>query len=362
MFSYIRRILFAFSLILVCFLGLRFFRAPESSSQGRQVQTIYGAFNITEPLLLDLLDCKAIHRLKHVHQYGVDNYVVAPDGYMRYDHSVGVMVLLRRFGASALEQASGLCHDATHTIFSHVGDLIYKELSPHASYQDEFFDEIMTHHGVDRVLAPHNLTVSNINPHQGSFLMLERDLPDLCCDRLEYNLHGGYLEGLITLADIERILHALRYDQGVWYFVSIPEARAFARIPLQLMLTLWSHPYEMLVDDSAARLVRCAMKKGLISTEEVHAAYDDVMWQRLMDSTDPEIVALRYELLNYRKLYRLSNQQDYTYYYKAKFRGINPFVMIDGTLVRLTDCDDQFAREFEAAKAVMAQGWYIKRF
>src|SRR5271170_653561 len=100
----------------------------------RMVETDYGTFVVTEPVLLELFDSESLARLKKIHQYGV-NYFVKKGSpwYSRYEHSVGVWALLRRFGASLEEQVAGLLHDLSHTVFSHVGDLVFKRESAYTS-------------------------------------------------------------------------------------------------------------------------------------------------------------------------------------------------------------------------------------
>ena len=90
------------------------------------INTIYGKFVITEPILIDLLASKAMQRLKKVHQFGISHYVQKGSDYTRYDHSVGVFALLRRYNQSLPEQISGLLHDVSHTIFSHVADYLFQ--------------------------------------------------------------------------------------------------------------------------------------------------------------------------------------------------------------------------------------------
>src|SRR5580658_5391659 len=78
------------------------------------ITTIYGSATITEPILIELLQSQAINRLQHINQYGIMKFVTKEE-YTRYEHSVGVLYLLRHFGASLEEQVMGLLHDVSHT-------------------------------------------------------------------------------------------------------------------------------------------------------------------------------------------------------------------------------------------------------
>lgn len=87
------------------------------------VDRVYGRRRCAEPVLLDLLGSPAVRRLARIDQSGVGSVVFAAARRVsRLEHSVGVMLLLERFGAGVEEQAAGVLHDAAHTAFSHVVD------------------------------------------------------------------------------------------------------------------------------------------------------------------------------------------------------------------------------------------------
>ena len=82
-------------------------------NSSKTIHTIYGTFIITEPVLIELFESKAMQRLKKVHQFGISHYVHKGIDYTRYEHSVGVFALLRRYNQSLPEQISGLLHDVS---------------------------------------------------------------------------------------------------------------------------------------------------------------------------------------------------------------------------------------------------------
>lgn len=84
---------------------------------------IYGEYEV-EAVLQDLIQSKPVQRLKGIHQGGA-SYLVNPKwNVTRYEHSMGVMLLIRRLGGSIEEQIAGLLHDVSHTAFSHVIDFV----------------------------------------------------------------------------------------------------------------------------------------------------------------------------------------------------------------------------------------------
>ncbi len=88
---------------------------------------IYGVTEITEPVLLDLMESNAMQRLMGVSQHGITALLGITPPFSRFDHSVGVMLLVRRLGASLEEQIAALLHDISHTAFSHVIDFVFND-------------------------------------------------------------------------------------------------------------------------------------------------------------------------------------------------------------------------------------------
>lgn len=90
---------------------------------------IYGKIEVNEPVLVEIINSYELQRLKEISMAGY--YPGCPEfnnpEYNRYNHSVGVLLLLRRYGASLAEQIAGLIHDVSHSAFSHTIDYIKKD-------------------------------------------------------------------------------------------------------------------------------------------------------------------------------------------------------------------------------------------
>lgn len=324
------------------------------------LETLYGNFEVTEPVLLELLESSCVNRLRHIQQYGVDNYALKHIDYSRHNHSLGVFVLLRAYGAPLKEQIAGLLHDASHTVFSHVGDSVFDHPDIKDSYQDDIHEWFLNRTDCENILSRHALTIADILHKNKQFTCLEQDLPDLCADRLEYNLQGGMLEGLITPLEIREILANLRFKNGIWYFLDSQRAKKFARLSLYLTEHVWGSPEGLLIDSWAADALKRALAIDVVTEHEIHFSYDALVWQKLTESTDSIISEKITKIKNYQQFFILSNSTDYDLLLKGKFRGINPWVLVETGFARLTELDPEFAHEFEQLKNLMAHGWYIK--
>src|SRR3989344_9365429 len=144
---------------------------------------IYGVFEIGEPVLIELINSEPIQRLKRVANSGVSAIVLKNRGVSRYDHSLGVMILLRILGASIEEQVAGLLHDVSHTAFSHVIDHVFRKKD--YDFHEEHQEEILNKGGIKGILKKYGFSLERVIDSK-NFGLLEREVPDLCADRIDY--------------------------------------------------------------------------------------------------------------------------------------------------------------------------------
>jgi uncharacterized protein len=322
-----------------------------------KLKTIYGTYTINEPELIALLESPTVQRMKNINQYGVTSYR-CPYNYTRYDHSIGVMILLRRFGASLNEQIAGLLHDASHTAFSHVGDIVFGHTDEHQSYQDSIHEWFLEQTEIPKILQQFGLSVDAVFHKSGNHRMLEQDLPNICADRFEYNLMGMLGEKLLSQNDIDEILNAITFNDGNWVFTNLTGAQKFAYAQLRLNELTWGDPWNGLGYHLAARALKRALELKLITHDMMHFGNDDQIWQLLRASNDPLIQKATNAILNPQHYYELADHGEFEI--KPKFRGIDPWVQTEDGIKRLREIDTQFAHAFEQTKKKLNAGFWAK--
>ncbi len=326
------------------------------------VHTAYGDFQVAEPVLIDLFASPAVERLKKIRQYGTQDYVKEESNYSRHEHSVGVWALLRHYGASLEEQIAGLLHDASHTVFSHVGDFLFGDYKAKDSYQDDIHEECLRHHQIDKVLEPYNLTLQDILHKNGDFKRLEQNLPDMCIDRIEYNLKAGVLIGSLKEDEIKDFVADLCFDTPTsrWYFNTASFARRFAEIPLYNTQHVWGGPEVYAINTLTSDILKRAMECNLLTCDEIHYSTDDIVWKKLCNCTDENIQEKMATLKNYKNSFVYTTKDQADHVVTTKFRGFNPWVKTEIGFVRLTDLDPEFHKIYNETKDLVKRGWPIK--
>ena len=337
-----------------------------SQLQARKISTFYGDFDVQEPAFLAVIYSEPVTRLKGVNQYGTVAQFYEYH-YDRYEHSVGVAVLLRMFGASLTEQVAGLLHDVSHTVFSHVGDHLFDAwqdgsfVEKKDAYQDKHHAWLLAQWGVDRILAPYGFLLEDILHKGGNFLMLEQDLPDICADRLEYILYGAYLEKKLTRNEVQHILRHIQYENGVWFFDSVEAARLLGDASLYLTEHVFGTVQDALVYRWTARSLEHAVSIGLLSFNDIHYAQDKNVWNVLSASKDARIQSLVKCICNVGHHYELSSDgQEYDLHIRTKFRGVDPMVQTAQGLRRLTVLNGDYCDEYERVRDAFAKGFKVR--
>lgn len=327
------------------------------------IDTFYGSMFIEDDAVLDILFSQAMLRLKKINQYGIWAFIEKDNAsYTRYEHSLGVYYLLHTFGASRKEAIFGLIHDISHTAFSHAADYMFNTVTHYKSYQDNILSWYVYNTDLKDILEKHNLLDLVDNEVQKTFTMLKNPLPNVCVDRLEYNVYGGFIENMLTKNDTEAIINSLIYTNNAFIFKNHHYAKQFALVSIKLSVDNWCNPINCCVYQETADMLLYALEHQLISSKDFHFSNDEIIWNTLYCSTDGHIQKHIERLTQKDISYCLGTENDYDMAILAKFRGIDPLILTDGGDVkRLSEVDTDFAISFADAKEYCTKTIYVKK-
>lgn len=322
------------------------------------IQTFYGPIDVTEPVLLELLESPALQRLKSIHQYGVSYYTTHREEYNRYDHSVGVFALLRMKGAPLDEQISGLLHDVSHTVFSHVGDWVFGKEYENHDYQTTIFNFYVAMSGLEEILHHHGFTIGQISPNNKQFVMLEQPLPSLCADRIDYNIQGAYHRNFLTKEEALELFHDLQFEGGKWVAERSDLLTKMARFSIFMTDDCWGNWLNYVLSRWLADTLLEALRTGLITWRDLHFGIDQEIWDRLQASDHLFIRERMQKIESPHRYCAVGEPSTTTFYFKC--RGVDPWVKQKDEIVRLTSIDPKFKEELESLRARAKKGTPIR--
>ena len=292
---------------------------------------VYGKEEIKEQVLVELITSSTIQRLKKISQFGMPAEYFHLPIFSRYDHSVGVLILLRRLGADIKEQIAGLLHDASHTAFSHVIDWVLGNPSKE-DYQDKMHFEFIKDSEIPYILARHGIEFSEVcNPK--NFSLLEKESPSLCADRVDYALREFELRFSYEIAST--CFKGVISKNGSMIFNSKEPARLFADYYSKCQKENWGS------DQAKTRYY-------ILSEILKRAIFKEIVTMRDLKKTDYEVIMLLEnsnddEILNGLNLLKNGFETEETekdgIVLQKKFRYIDPEIFIDSGIKKLSEID-----------------------
>jgi HD superfamily phosphohydrolase len=325
-------------------------------------QLIWGDVLDLDDDLVTISETDVMRRLKKVDQSGPPRYIGPKlPAFSRFDHSIGALALLKKAGAGRKEQIAGLLHDSSHTVFSHVGDYIFsKDINDNAqeSYQDKNHLSHLQKVGIGAILAKFGMSLDDLDLDKGEYARLEQPLPNMCADRIQYNIHTGVILGLLSEEEAAAIVADLKFEDGNWFFSKKDLAKKFANVSLYCTQNFWGAKWNTSMNIHFAAALRRALDVKLIRMEDLFTT-DDMVMPKLENSSDDVIKANLQQCVLYDV--KISGKQYVTKKFVPKFRGIDPFVKNSesGKLERLTALDLMFKNQYDAVKKWCADGYEI---
>ncbi|PYH44973.1 uncharacterized protein BP01DRAFT_357329 [Aspergillus saccharolyticus JOP 1030-1] len=312
---------------------------------------LYGTHEITEPVLIDLLQCADLQRLIGICQHGVTGHLGLLPGAVkisRFEHSVGACLLVRSRGATLEEQVVALLHDISHTVLSHVVDWALSnpnEESFHEVHKARYLQttripDILTKHGMP-------LTVL----HEEKYPLVELPAPHLCADRLDYSLRDGLAFGKMNRDQARELLQCLRafpYPTAPHRILVLENrhvALCFARVYLQVDQEVWSNPTHADMYKRTGKLIGDLVRGGQMSEETLWKLSDQEFWGLLLRLADAEGAAM----LKGFERDGFSKEKDLPLPKNVKIRTIDPDVWEDeNTPSPLSQLSPEWAAERQA--------------
>lgn len=202
--------------------------------------------------------------------------------------------------------------------------------------------------------------MNDISPKNPRFTALEQPYPDMNADRIEYNLHTGLVFNNLDEDDVNKILNALQYKNGKWYFTDLTNAKKFASLSTYYTKTFWGNPHNAALYTVTSAAIKHAFDQKIISADDMHFGIDEVVIGKLKQSKDPILKQLLAIMYNIDLHFQATDQSNYDVFQPIKMRGIDPLVMDKGTLQRLSALSLDFKNDLKLTQEFVKRGVYIK--
>lgn len=319
---------------------------------------IYGQLDITEPVVLELINTPTLQRLKKIHQYGVYYLFYPAADTNRFEHSLGVYWVLKKFGASLAEQVAGLLHDISHGVFSHVLDHLHNTTA-NEEYQETIHQRFFKDNDIAAVLEKYNLNIERISNPQ-YWPLLEKPLPNICADRLQYTLADAVTIGKNSSAQALALISDIKIENNQFVFKTLKPAKEFAELSLWMCQNFLHVSWGTYSFSLMSEILKKALAAGIIRDNDLFSD-DETICERLSKCQNTEIVGLLHKLINFKIDRVTENMVNFDFIKKiSKFRTVDPLVETDNQIKRVSEIFKDFKEKFDSEKQRVSQPRYLR--
>ncbi|PGQ01324.1 hypothetical protein COA10_08240 [Bacillus cereus] len=315
---------------------------------------LYGEFEVDQ-VVEELISSKSMQRLKGIHQNGASYLMNEKWNVTRFDHSVGVMLLVKKLGGSVKEQIASLLHDVSHTAFSHVIDYVFD--NEDESYHEEIFSSVVKNSEIPAILAKYGYNYEDILLDDSKWTLLERSAPELCADRVDYTLRDMYTYGDISLEEVHSFLEDVIKVKGKMVLQNIEIAEWFTETYYKEVIDFFMEPMNIYGNDMLAKTLKVALHKRIIHADDF-LLEDEELISKLQQCNDPEVEALLSKV--HRNVKVKEDRNDYDLHQKNKVRLIDPPLLREGKIVQSSVVSENIRQMSDIAYEKAVRGMYVK--
>ena len=319
---------------------------------------IYGEIDITEPVILDLINSLSMERLKGVSQHGHYEPYFPKTDFSRFEHSLGVFILLKKYGAPILEQIAGLLHDVSHTAFSHVADYVFHDGSgKYQNFQDEELEGFIGNSEIPGILQKYGINYREVLD-DSKHPLKEKELPDLCADRIDYFLREAKNLKKASQEEVDEFLGNFMIVDGFWVFRDRALAKKYAYLFLDVNNSFWANLETGVMFKTMGELLKYAVEKKIIIREDFFRT-DREVWDKIRPHQGADShLKLLLDRADNKYEFTMGGNDNYDLHALCKSRAVDPFFISEEKLTRLSEVDKEFARMKEEASE--PKEYYIK--
>jgi HD superfamily phosphohydrolase len=289
---------------------------------------VYGNVSIEAHEILDLIGCPTFQRLKGVKQAGPSSLAFPFKDVTRYEHSLGVFILLRRLRAPRREQVAGLVHDISHTAFSHAVDFVIT--SREQDHHEQLKPLMLDRPDIARALA--RLGYSPREFYDDSvYSLLEQPIPLLCADRLDYFLRDGLACGVVTSEFARRMLGCLKVVDKRIVLSDVAVAREATALFETMNREWWASPVEAFIYNEFADALKEGLRLGVLDRDDFMTK--DAFVLAKLDASGSRKIARKLDTI---RNFRPESARGYVPRIVPKERWLDPPVQMNGSVQRLS--------------------------
>ncbi len=315
-------------------------------------EKLYSIYHREIPsFLLPFLESPEMERIDHVGMHCGMEYTSFPfykdfKKYSRYEHSLGVALIVYHFTNNVKMSLSGLFHDIATPSFAHVIDFLNGDHEKQESTEEKTYSILAHSNTILSNLKKQNISLEEVSDYH-IYPIADNDSPKLSADRLEYTLHNFYNYEFATRDEIKEMYDDLCIGRNEEGEVEISFQRENMAKKFSLLAIKNGQIYVTKEDRFAmeylAQLIKRAIHRKVLTEDDLYTTEEKVIEKLNKDETT------RQDFLSFQNLSKVRLEKkpsnEFSYQIHAKKRYIDPLVKGKG---RISSLDQEVKNEIQS--------------
>lgn len=258
--------------------------------------------------------------------------------YTRYEHSIGVALIIWHFTKDIKQSIAGLLHDISSPVFAHVIDFLNGDHETQESTEEKTEEIIANSMEIQEILKKYNLSTKDVYDYH-MYPIADNDSPLLSADRLEYTLGNAFYYGFKSMEEIRDMYEDLvvsinEFGKSEISFSTLDKAIEFTCVSIENS-KVYSSNVDRFAMQYLADLLKLAVNKRVISMKDLYTVEDQVISKL---KKDEELKSMWKDFTKLSQIFTSKEKPEYGYWVNipAKKRYINPQVVSQGRVSSLS--------------------------
>lgn len=217
----------------------------------------------------EIIDTQEFKRLNGIKQAGITAFFGDKRQYTRYEHCIGVYMLLKFNKVSDDKCIAGLLHDVYHTVMSHSIDNVFTDEKNKISYHElikyEYFETYCKN--IIHILAKKFPRYKPTDFLDGELTEITKN-KSFGADIIDYFMRDGFHSGMITKKFVNKIIKNIGVIDNKFYITDMNLAKKLFTKTIQINSTLYMSPTSRGQYKLFEKILKEALKIKLICKED----------------------------------------------------------------------------------------------
>lgn len=315
--------------------------------------------------LNDYIDTEAMQRIGYISYDNGNDYISfneKHEWYSNLDHSVAVALMIWHFTHDKAQTLAGLFHDISVPSFKHCIDFMYGDTEKQEAIEFRTKSIIAADKKIMELLKRDGLTLEQVCDYH-IYPIADNDIPQLSCDRFEYNFSCGYFfhPEIWTLDEIKKVYDDVEimineHGEQELGFKTYKIAEDYIHHICKLW-PYWIKPSIRITQQFYADIVSLMMEYGYLTEEDLYTLKESEVISRIEDCPNKYISEAFNKFKKLKECYDILKEEDnYQIDVKTKRRFVNPLVSNELMYGRIYDLSDQALVDIEEYFKIPIEG------